>query len=329
MAKARILIVDDQAEVRAEVRERVESLGHEADEAACQEEALRKVSEVQYDCVLLDLGIPVRLEGVARVDHGKVLLQRIVALAGAPPVIVITSNGLEGHRVAVEMMKIGAKSFVAKPFDADPLEPEIQRILSGLKDEFTNPAPNSKPFSGGELVMNEDGIELCGVAVGGGRSGAIIRSVVQSLSIKKNGRYQKAAAKTLAKANNDLYLPASITAAISDFRNQCIHKLQGEGFRCTKDAVIETVKGGGYKLRDWIEVRLGNEEALTGQIEEDCALIMRLLSRHKKRTAKQLRESVTISPVRVKAAIAKLEARGKLNIIGGSGSTTTYEPVTL
>ena len=125
----RILIIDDQEDVRAELRERIASMNHESDEASSQEEAIRKLGELAYDCVLLDLAIPLKSEGITRIEHGRNLLLRIVAMNSAPPVIVITSNGLNGHKLAVEMIHLGAVSFVGKPFDDDPIEPKIQMVL--------------------------------------------------------------------------------------------------------------------------------------------------------------------------------------------------------
>jgi DNA-binding NtrC family response regulator len=200
MKKARLLIIDDNSSVRTDVRERIESLGHEADEAAYQDEALRKLEEMQYDCVLLDLEIPVKIEGVAGIHHGRNLLERIVSMPDAPPVIVITSHGLDGHKLGVEMMRIGAKDFAGKPFDKDPLDPKIQRVLESRKNSPSgrNQTPRIRKFSGGVLTINGDGIELCDTTVGGIRSYAMIREVVQLLSEKKNGKFRKMPAKELA-----------------------------------------------------------------------------------------------------------------------------------
>ena len=324
MSKARILIIDDNADVRAELKERIESLGHESDEATSQEQALTKVRELHYDGVLLDLAIPVKLEGIARIDHGKNLLQRIVALPDAPPVIVITSNGLDGHKLAVEMMEIGAVSFVAKPFDTDPLEPKIQRILDGTKAKPAAESAALLPFNGGALVLNEDGIELCGALVGGMRGNAIIRGVVPRLATKRNEKYEKKAAKDLAEAISSSLTPASLISAVNEFRDQCTERMREKGVACGKNDVIRTGKGGGYQFCEWIDVRLGKEEPAVLQADADCELVMRVFNRHKKRTVKQVRDAVEIHAVRARAAITALESRGQIKNIGGSGSTTTY-----
>jgi CheY-like chemotaxis protein len=163
----RILIIDDQEDVRAELRDRIESMNHESEEAASQDEAIRKLEDLAYDCVLLDLSIPLKNGGVTRLDHGRNLLQRIVAMPSAPPVIVITSHGLNGHKLAVEMINLGAVTFVGKPFEDDPVEPKIQMVLDRKGGKGATAQKSDKAFSGGVLLLNDDGIELCGVIVGG------------------------------------------------------------------------------------------------------------------------------------------------------------------
>jgi len=74
---------------------------------------------------------------------------------------------------------------------------------------------------------------------------------------------------------------------------------------------------------------LGKEDELSSLANEDCAQLMRVFNRQKKLTAKQVRESVSFSPVRVKAALAALEERRMIKNLGGSGSTTTYELITV
>lgn len=54
----RLLIVDDEADIREVVREYAEINGYEADEAADGMEALDKMRESKYDCVILDVMMP-------------------------------------------------------------------------------------------------------------------------------------------------------------------------------------------------------------------------------------------------------------------------------
>ena len=320
----RILIIDDQEDVRAELRDRIESMNHESEEAASQDEAIRKLEDLAYDCVLLDLSIPLKNDGVTRIDHGRNLLQRIVAMPSAPPVIVITSHGLNGHKLAVEMINLGAATFVGKPFEDDPVEPKIQMVLDRKGDNGATAQKSDKAFSGGVLVLNDDGIELCGVTVGGVRGNAIIRRVVEILAQKTGGKFRKASAQTLADALPTSVTPPTVTSAINEFRSQCTEKLAAAHIKCGKNDVILTVKGGGYQFAPGIEVRVGNEETPALQVDQDCELLLKQFRRRNKMTVKQVRDSVEIPATRVKTALAKLAGQKAIEIVSGSGSTTTY-----
>lgn len=320
----RILIIDDQEDVRAELRDRIESMNHESEEAASQDEAIRKLEDLAYDCVLLDLSIPLKNDGVTRIDHGRNLLQRIVAMPSAPPVIVITSHGLNGHKLAVEMINLGAATFVGKPFEDDPVEPKIQMVLDRKGDNGATAQKSDKAFSGGVLVLNDDGIELCGVTVGGVRGNAIIRRVVEMLAQKISGKFRKASAQTLADALPTSVTPPTVTSAINEFRSQCTEKLAAAHIKCGKNDVILTVKGGGYQFAPGIEVRVGNEETPALQVDQDCELLLKQFRRRNKMTVKQVRDSVEIPATRVKTALAKLAGQKAIEIVSGSGSTTTY-----
>jgi DNA-binding response OmpR family regulator len=320
----RILIIDDQEDVRAELRDRIESMNHESEEAASQDEAIRKLEDLAYDCVLLDLSIPLKNDGVTRIDHGRNLLQRIVAMPSAPPVIVITSHGLNGHKLAVEMINLGAATFVGKPFEDDPVEPKIQMVLDRKGDNGATAQKSDKAFSCGVLVLNDDGIELCGVTVGGVRGNAIIRRVVEMLAQRTNGKFRKASAQTLADALPTSVTPPTVTSAINEFRSQCTEKLAAAHIKCGKNDVILTVKGGGYQFAPGIEVRVGNEETPASQVDQDCELLLKQFRRRNKMTVKQVRDSVEIPATRVKTALASLAGRKAIEIVSGSGSTTTY-----
>jgi DNA-binding response OmpR family regulator len=320
----RILIIDDQEDVRAELRDRIESMNHESEEAASQDEAIRKLEDLAYDCVLLDLSIPLKNDGVTRIDHGRNLLQRIVAMPSAPPVIVITSHGLNGHKLAVEMINLGAATFVGKPFEDDPVEPKIQMVLDRKGDNGATAQKSDKAFSGGVLVLNDDGIELCGVTVGGVRGNAIIRRVVEMLAQKISGKFRKASAQTLADALPTSVTPPTVTSAINEFRSQCTEKLAAAHIKCGKNDVILTVKGGGYQFAPGIDVRVGNEETPALQVDQDCELLLKQFRRRNKMTVKQVRDSVEIPATRVKTALAKLAGQKAIEIVSGSGSTTTY-----
>jgi CheY-like chemotaxis protein/CHASE3 domain sensor protein len=82
----RLLVVDDDSDARTAVRT---LLGHDdiaIDEAATAEEALKKIADTGYDCIVLDLGLP----GMSGMD----LLERLAAGGNIPPVVVYSGREL-------------------------------------------------------------------------------------------------------------------------------------------------------------------------------------------------------------------------------------------
>jgi DNA-binding response OmpR family regulator len=315
---SRILIIDDEEGVRSELKERIDSMGHESEEAECVESALKLIQEMAFDCILLDLAIPVKFEGVVRVDHGKNLLQRIVAMENAAPVIVVTANHKAGHKVAIECIELGAATFVGKDFEEDPVEPKIRLILDGkLSKRIARSQPRTE-FSGGVMVLHEDCIELNEKVVGGVKGNAYIRKVVEILADKKNGAYRKASAKQLAEAIHEQTSPPAVTSAIKEFRRSCTEKAG-----CGDHDVIKTCPGGGYQLAEGIEVKIGREESPKTEADSDRLKVLNQIKRKEARTRRQISDSAGIPQIRVRKALSRLEDE-KVIRHDGSGSNVHY-----
>ena len=314
---SKILIIDDEEGARAELAERVESMGHEHVQAECVENAWKLVEEEAFDCILLDLAIPMKFEGVARPDHGKNLLQRITVSENAPPVIIVTANNSAGHKVGIECMELGAASFVSKDFEGDPVDPKIRMVLGGKITKRIKKTVKQSEFNGGVLILNDDCIELNGVVVGGIKKHAYIRSVIEMLAVKKNGQNRKCSAKSLAEGISSQTSPPAVTSALNEFRTNCETKLD-----CGKHDVIKTTQGG-YQLAEKIEVKLGREESPKTQADLDRLKVHTQLKKKEARTSRQISTACGIPAIRVRRALSDLEDE-KIIRHEGSGSNLQY-----
>jgi PAS domain S-box-containing protein len=101
-----ILVVDDDELDRLAARRSVQQSRLEArvDEAASGQDALRRLREASYDCVLLDWHIPG--------DDGTTLLRDLRAAAPRTPIVIFTGRGDE--EIAVELMKSGVADYLPK-----------------------------------------------------------------------------------------------------------------------------------------------------------------------------------------------------------------------
>jgi two-component system, NtrC family, response regulator AtoC len=115
----RVVIVDDDRRTRRVLQILVERLGLESRAFEGAEQALRSLREESAALVVTDLKMP----GTSGVEF----MRRLREFDEQVPVIVLTAYGTVES--AVEVMKLGAIDFVAKPFDIDALELLIRRSL--------------------------------------------------------------------------------------------------------------------------------------------------------------------------------------------------------
>ena len=120
--KAKILIVDDDADIITVLRDRLEALGYGTVCAGDGLLALELIEQETPHLMLLDLEMP-KLSGL---DVLKRLAQQKPA-APDMPVIVMTAHGT--ITAAVQAMKQGAYDFLTKPFDVDHLALVVTKAL--------------------------------------------------------------------------------------------------------------------------------------------------------------------------------------------------------
>ncbi len=127
MGKKKVLIVDDEKSHRIMLRANLEDEGYEVFEAENGEVAVKMVSGRGFDCVLMDIRMPVK--------DGIDALKEIKKLDLSLPVIMMTAYGSVG--TAVESMKGGAEDYLMKPVNIDEMNLKIKRVLevSSLREE--------------------------------------------------------------------------------------------------------------------------------------------------------------------------------------------------
>jgi two-component system, NtrC family, nitrogen regulation response regulator NtrX len=125
--KSRILVIDDEAEIRRSVRMILEYDGYEVLEASSGPEGVALAERESPDLVFLDVKMP----GMDGLDA----LQRIKALNETLPVVIISGHGTVS--TAVEATKAGAFDFIEKPLASERVLVTIRNALdqTRLRDE--------------------------------------------------------------------------------------------------------------------------------------------------------------------------------------------------
>ncbi|CAI6050897.1 response regulator [Cohnella sp. JJ-181] len=147
----RILIVDDEPQIRKLLRVTLQAYGFGIHEAATGEEGLKQASSIRPDLIVLDLGLPDL--------YGLEVLRRIREWSSAPIIVLTVKDREEDKIVALDS---GADDYVTKPFGMGEL---VARIRVALRHAAH--AVNEPVLSFGELTIDlvQRVVELKGVRI--------------------------------------------------------------------------------------------------------------------------------------------------------------------
>ncbi|MEH6445421.1 MAG: sigma-54 dependent transcriptional regulator [Oceanospirillaceae bacterium] len=148
-----ILIVEDEQVIRLALKRFLINSRFSIDDCGSVDEALKQYNLADYDLIISDL----RLPGAPGTD--------LIAKANDTPVLIMTSYA--SMKSAVEVMKLGATDYIAKPFDHDEMLSTIQQIISSnpktqqalptspkqKKELLNEPSPVKNHFIGKSTVM--------------------------------------------------------------------------------------------------------------------------------------------------------------------------------
>jgi two-component system, OmpR family, KDP operon response regulator KdpE len=138
MSQGRILVVDDDPQIRRAMRVTLTGHGYEVDDAMSGEAALDKVRDSRFDLVLLDLNMP-GMGGLEACE--EIRRQSDIAI------IMLTVRDTETDKVAA--LDAGADDYVTKPFGAQEL---LARIRAALRRTPSMQGPAGKVAIGPATV---------------------------------------------------------------------------------------------------------------------------------------------------------------------------------
>jgi len=118
-AQKHLLIVEDEAPLRAAIAEQLSDRGYRVEQAESGEIALQKLADFAFDVIITDLRLP-GIDGSAVVEG---------AVERYPHIIAIVVTGYGTVKDAVEAIKRGAWDFVSKPFNMSRLLAKVRAML--------------------------------------------------------------------------------------------------------------------------------------------------------------------------------------------------------
>ena len=114
----RILVVDDEAQIRAALARALDARGYEVDTAADGEEALDRVATGSPDVVVLDLNMPVM---------GGLEVTRRIRAWSSVPILVLSVRDEEPDKISA--LDLGADDYLTKPFGVGELLARVRALL--------------------------------------------------------------------------------------------------------------------------------------------------------------------------------------------------------
>ena len=120
MTVAKVLVTDDAAFMRMQLKDILTKLGHEViGEAENGKVAVKKYGELQPEIVTMDITMP-EMNGIDAVKEIK-------KLHTDAKIIMCSAMGQQG--MVVDAIKAGARDFIVKPFSPDRIKEAIEKVL--------------------------------------------------------------------------------------------------------------------------------------------------------------------------------------------------------
>jgi two-component system KDP operon response regulator KdpE len=143
VSAGRILVVDDEPQIRRIMRTTLTGAGYEVDDAKTGEEALEKLRDYHPDLVLLDMNMP---------GMGGLAACREMRAGAGVAIIMLTVRNIETDKV--EALDAGADDFVTKPFSTPEL---LARIRAALRRVPASTQSSPARIRVGKLVIDFSG----------------------------------------------------------------------------------------------------------------------------------------------------------------------------
>jgi DNA-binding NtrC family response regulator len=118
--RAKVLVVDDEEEIRSSLQRLVTRFGHDVRTAASAEEADSWLTAESFDVLLLDIELP-KMKGVEFLGW---------ALERDPELAVIMLTGLDDPALAVRCIDQGARTYLVKPVESEFLRLALRDALA-------------------------------------------------------------------------------------------------------------------------------------------------------------------------------------------------------
>jgi len=228
--KARILVVEDEPQLRALLRLYLEREGHLVTDAGDGLTALAAFDAEPCDLVILDLMLP----GMS----GEMVLETLRA-DGDVPVLITSAKRSDAERIAG--LRAGADDYLPKPFNPHELTARVAAILRRTRGADAGEPPPILSFDGGRLVLDPGSRRY---ALAGGMSGRLTPgegALLSALAARPGAVVSRQQLLGVVARRPDEVYERVVDVHVANLRR----KLDDDA---GKPWLIETVPASGYRL---------------------------------------------------------------------------------
>ncbi len=144
----RLLVVDDEDEIRELLVFDIQSSGYTVDSAKDGEEGLKKAVENNYDLILLDVMMP-KMNGYDVCKNIRLVKPKV-------PILMLTAKGTIHDKT--EGFDVGADDYLVKPFDVQEVLLRIRALLR--RNEDTDEHDSKEVLRAGDIEILPDSLEV-------------------------------------------------------------------------------------------------------------------------------------------------------------------------
>jgi len=228
----RILLVEDDAELNRQIKESLEDAGYVVDAALDGEEGHFLGDTEPYDCVVLDIGLPL-MDGIS-------VLQRWREDERTMPVLILTARDRWNDKVAG--IDAGADDYVTKPFHIEEVLARVRALIRRASGHAT-----SELACGPLIVDTKTSRALV--------DGKALKLTSHEFRLLSYLIHHKAEVVSRTELTEHLY------DQDFDRDSNTVEVFVGRLRRKIGHDLIETVRGLGYRLRDPAEEQAGTPAA--------------------------------------------------------------------
>lgn len=221
----RLLVIEDETSLLNIIARRLKEEGYSVDTAKNGREGQYYISSAEYDCIVLDIMIPI-IDGLA-------LLRKIRAKKISTPVLLLTAKDSIEDRVIV--LDSGADDYLIKPFSFDELSARIRALLRRQK--------NSR-----DIVLNIGNLQLNTLTREVKRGDKLIELTSKEYSVLEY--FLKNKNRVLTKSQIAEHVWSYDFEYGSNIVEVYVRYLRRKIDDAFKNKLIHTIRGGGYVIKD-------------------------------------------------------------------------------